>query len=241
MACALTGLPSIAHAQLQHNAFTTPQTWIATSGSFVLAGGSFLLQQQVKPLSLEQITTFEQRSFSGIAAYPTNRFDRGAARTSDVITLATAVLPATLLLFKAGRNEVDRGLHMYMQTAFLNFAVTNFTKSAVLRNRPYVYNPNAPMHLKHDRDARLSFFSGHTSTSASFCFFTASMVQAYSSNRTVKTLTWIGAAVVPAVTGYLRMRAGKHFFSDVLVGYAAGAAIGLGVPLAHRKRTAIAR
>lgn len=230
-----------AQAQLLHNARTTSQTWIATSGSFALAGGSFLLQQQVKPLTLEQITILEQRKFSGIAAYPTARFDRGAARTSDVLTLATAVLPATLLLFESGRDEVGRGLHMYMQTAFLNFAITNFTKTAVLRNRPYVYNPNAPMHLKHERDARLSFFSGHTSTAASFCFFTASMVQAYSSNRTVKTLTWIGAAVVPAITGYFRMRAGKHFFSDVVVGYAAGAAIGLGVPLAHRKRTATLR
>ncbi len=238
MVCVFT---TVAQAQLQHNARTTSQTWIATSGSFALAGGSFFLQQRVQPLSIDQITALQTRSFSGIAAYPTSRFDRSAARTSDVLTLATAVLPATILLFEGGRNEVGRGLHMYMQTAFLNFAVTNFTKTAVRRNRPFVYNPNVPMHLKHERDARLSFFSGHTSTAASFCFFTASMVQAYSSNRTVKTITWIGAAVVPAITGYLRMRAGKHFFSDVVVGYAAGAAIGLGVPLAHRKRTATPR
>lgn len=237
MACAFTSLPSESSAQQFHGALDVKQTWIATSGSFALAGGSVLLQRSVKPFTLAQVSDLEQRKFKGLAVFPTMHFDRRAAHASDWLTIACGLLPSTLLLFENGRSEIDRGLHMYLQTAFLNFAVTNIAKSSVRRNRPFVYNPDAPLHMKFQRDARFSFFSGHTSTTASFCFFTASMVQAYSTNRTGKTLAWVGAAVLPAITGYLRMRAGKHFFSDVVVGYAVGAAIGIGVPLIHRENT----
>ncbi len=45
-------------------------------------------------------------------------------------------------------------------------------------------------------------------------------------------------AGLPALTGYLRIRAGKHYPSDVLAGYALGALIGYAVPALHRKPTA---
>jgi membrane-associated phospholipid phosphatase len=35
-------------------------------------------------------------------------------------------------------------------------------------------------------------------------------------------------------TAILRVRAGKHFWTDVLVGYGVGASIGLAVPLMHK-------
>jgi membrane-associated phospholipid phosphatase len=54
--------------------------------------------------------------------------------------------------------------------------------------------------------------------------------------RAVRAAAWAGAALLPAVTGYFRMRAGKHFLSDVAVGYVAGAAIGLSIPLLHRSQ-----
>ena len=45
---------------------------------------------------------------------------------------------------------------------------------------------------------------------------------------------WATAAIVPAIQGYLRVRAGKHFVTDVVVGYLIGAAVGLLVPSLHR-------
>ena len=44
---------------------------------------------------------------------------------------------------------------------------------------------------------------------------------------------WVAAAV-PAVVAYFRIRAGKHFLTDNLVGYAVGATVGVLVPRLHR-------
>jgi len=43
------------------------------------------------------------------------------------------------------------------------------------------------------------------------------------------------AAAVPAAVGYFRMEAGKHFLTDVLLGYSIGATVGVLVPELHKK------
>ena len=48
---------------------------------------------------------------------------------------------------------------------------------------------------------------------------------------------WGVAAAVPAVVAYFRVRAGKHFLSDNLVGYAVGATVGVMVPRLHRNNS----
>ena len=44
----------------------------------------------------------------------------------------------------------------------------------------------------------------------------------------------MAAAVVPAITAYLRVKGGKHFYTDVITGYLVGAAVGLIVPELHK-------
>ena len=39
------------------------------------------------------------------------------------------------------------------------------------------------------------------------------------------------------MTAYLRVRAGKHFLTDVIAGYAVGATIGILVPHLHRNQS----
>ena len=48
---------------------------------------------------------------------------------------------------------------------------------------------------------------------------------------------WGAAAAVPAVVAYFRTKAGKHFLTDNLVGYAVGATVGIMVPRLHRNDT----
>jgi hypothetical protein len=47
---------------------------------------------------------------------------------------------------------------------------------------------------------------------------------------------WAGAAVLPATVGYLRIEAGQHFLTDVLLGYVLGAATGYFVPELHKTK-----
>ena len=93
-----------------------------------------------------------------------------------------------------------------------------------------MYNDDVSLSQKSGRDARMSFFSGHTSTVAAFSFFGAKVFSDYSDNTTHKALVWTGAVILPAVVGYLRVRAGRHFPTDVIAGYLVGGAIGYLVP-----------
>jgi len=49
-----------------------------------------------------------------------------------------------------------------------------------------------------------------------------------------KPIVWTAAATIPAITGYLRVRGGRHFPTDVIGGYIVGAAVGCLVPHLHR-------
>ncbi|MBT8218659.1 MAG: phosphatase PAP2 family protein, partial [Bacteroidia bacterium] len=46
-------------------------------------------------------------------------------------------------------------------------------------------------------------------------------------------VVWTTAIAVPALTGLLRTRAGKHFYTDVIVGFVVGAAVGYLIPEIH--------
>ena len=65
---------------------------------------------------------------------------------------------------------------------------------------------------------------------ATFSFFTAKVFSDTNPNSKLRPWVWSSAALLPAVTGYLRVKGGKHFPTDVIVGYAVGAAIGILVP-----------
>ena len=69
-----------------------------------------------------------------------------------------------------------------------------------------------------------SFFSGHTSTAFAIGTSTAKMLTNYSDID--KKLVWISALGLASSTGYFRIAADKHYFSDVFVGAIVGSLIG---------------
>jgi membrane-associated phospholipid phosphatase len=118
----------------------------------------------------------------------------------------------------------------------LNQGLNWMAKGLTRRTRPFVYDPESPFEDKTKTNARLSFYSGHTSTAASMTFFTAKVFSDYLSNKTAKALIWTAAAVYPALVGYLRRDSANHFRTDVITGYLVGALIGYGIPLLHKTK-----
>ena len=55
------------------------------------------------------------------------------------------------------------------------------------------------------------------------------------SKQFLKIAVWTFSISLPAVTGFFRVRAGKHFPSDVIMGYALGAVSGWIIPHLHKK------
>ena len=87
------------------------------------------------------------------------------------------------------------------------------------RQRPYSFYSK-----KDDEDSYKSFFSGHTSTAFAIGTSTAKMLTNYSDID--KKIVWISALGLASATGYFRIAADKHYFSDVFVGAIVGSLIG---------------
>jgi hypothetical protein len=199
-------------------------------------GTSLILHKKNKPLTADEV--------SALKVTDINKFDRSAifrhshptAITSDVFQYSSMVAPALLFIDKDIRRDVKTVLPIWAETFALTAALTAFTKEIVKRKRPYVYNPDTPLEKKLSKNAKASFFSGHTSISAASTFFIAKVYADYHPDSNLKPLFWTTAAVIPAITGLCRYGAGKHFFTDIIVGYAIGATVGILVPHLHKRK-----
>jgi membrane-associated phospholipid phosphatase len=108
--------------------------------------------------------------------------------------------------------------------------VNELTKLLVLRERPDVHalSPEARSARTPQADDDLSFDSGHTAESVSLAV-AAGTVASMRGYR-LAPLVWAAALPPALVTGYLRIGADRHYFTDVLAGAVSGAVVGFLVP-----------
>lgn len=204
-------------------------------GAGILTTGvSIYLDRRVEPLIEDQIGILEVDKLFGFDRYSTRFYSHTAHQVSNVSALTSIAFPFALLLDKNNREHSTDLLLLTFEGAIINAGLINFTKTLVRRPRPFVYNGQAPLELKLKQEARYSFFSGHTAVSSYFTFAGAQMYNDIYPDSRHRTTVWASAAILPLVTGFGRMRAGKHFLTDVLVGYGVGAALGILVPRLHR-------
>ena len=197
---------------------------------------SFPLNKKIKPFSPEQLIAFDTmaihlNAFDRIA---TKTYSKKAQKGSDIFLKYSPVLPLALLADQGPRNEFGKISLMYFETALVNYGITELTKVFAKRTRPYVYNPTVKQKQKMIKDARKSFFSGHTSHVAATSFFTAKVLSDSHPGDDLLPVYWVSAAVIPAITALQRVKGGKHFPTDVIVGYVVGALVGVLVPELHK-------
>ena len=156
-----------------------------------------------------------------------------AQTLSDVLLYSSMSIPFLIYSDKMCRTEGLTIGVMGLETFLITNGITTITKSLAERYRPFTYNPDVPLDVKLGSGSRLSFFSGHTSTTTALSFFAAKVLTDLRPDSKNKWIVWTVGASVPAVIGYLRFEAGKHFLTDVMTGYALGAVVGYLVPAAH--------
>lgn len=195
---------------------------------------SFFLKKNKPVLNETQLNQLNKADIWKVDRFACNNWNPKIAKASDVLMFGSMVLPALLLINKPARNEAGKISLLYFETLLLNAGITNLTKEIFKRKRPYTYNANAPLSKKMERDATSSFFSGHTSFAASSSFFLAKVYADTNPNSKWKPVVWTSAAIIPLTTGIFRVAAGKHFPTDILVGYLVGAATGIFVPHLHK-------
>ncbi len=186
------------------------------------------------PITAEEINALNRDELWRIDRPATFNFSPSARTASDYFRTALTIAPLSLYLSKRLRANGAEYIAMYAETIALNLALTNIVKSSIRRIRPFIYNPEVPTERKIIRTAKRSFFSGHVSHTASMSFFTAKVFSDLHPDSGWRHAVWAGAIIAPALTGYFRYEAGRHFPSDVIVGYAVGAAIGYFIPKLHQ-------
>jgi membrane-associated phospholipid phosphatase len=164
---------------------------------------------------------------------------RGAAPASDVFLYSSLVIPIVADLGDVlGNRRSLKGWGedavVLIETATVNAALTSAVKFAIGRPRPYSYGLNGSDRDPTEGDARLSFYSGHTSTAFAMATAYSYLFTARHPRSPWVAPVWLLGYAYAGTTGALRVAAGKHFWSDVVVGAIAGAAIGLAIPAAHR-------
>lgn len=195
---------------------------------------AYSLDKKVKPITLEQINRLNINQVPSFDRYSTRFYSVRAHQISNISGLASIAFPMVVLWGQKNENNKGKLMLIGLEGAFLNYGLVNLSKVLTRRVRPYVYNDNVPLDIKMAHNSEYSFFSGHTSMSAYFTFVGAQMYSDLYPNSNKKPLVWAVAAALPLITGYSRLRAGKHFPTDVIIGYAIGAISGILIPRLHR-------
>lgn len=212
----------------------SPEEYI--TGSLLLGmniGGNYLYNHKV-PLTEEAILKLDRTSLNAFDRNATFHYSRSARLWSDRLLLSSLFFPLALLADKTMRNEATPVIVIALESTVLTSMEIQFVKGLAQRPRPFMYNPEVPMEIKRNRDATASFFSGHTAMTATLSFYSARMITAYHPDKKRDPFIWAGAALVPAATGYLRFKAGKHYPTDILTGLLIGALNGVLVAELHR-------
>lgn len=189
----------------------------------------------IQPLTLEEIAGLDRNSVNGFDRSATFNSSQRAKNGSDILQYISYTSPFLFLAGKEPRKEWGKILLIYFETALVVRSFTGSTKDLTKRIRPLAYNDDFSLVERQKKQNRFSFFSGHVSTTASNCFFGAKVFSDYFPDSKWKPYIWGAAATIPALTGYFRVKAGKHFPTDVITGYLVGGALGILIPHFHKK------
>lgn len=168
-----------------------------------------------------------------------NSFDRHvignhsdlAAYGSDVEVALAIGIPAYLDYKDLGFSQsFKEDFIIYAEVLAIDSSFNNLARYSVPRARPEVYRENPP---PTDANSFISFDSGHVASTFA-ALSAASMTYNYRYGPHV--WPWLVTGVAGVSMGYLRSEAGKHFYTDDIIGMLIGTTVGTIVPMLHRRQ-----
>ncbi|ALI99428.1 phosphatase PAP2 family protein [Rufibacter tibetensis] len=200
---------------------------MSVAGSYLLTNKTRLTEGDLRFVNEDQVNSFDR--------WAAGNYSKKAKDASDVFFYSSYALPLLFLADQEARPHLKDIFFLYAESISLTGGLYALTAGLTNRKRPNVYATHAPLEERLHKYATNSFFAGHTAATASVAFFTAKVFHDLHPNSPWRPVVWGAAAAVPATVGYLRLRAGKHFLSDNIVGYTVGATIGILVPELHKQ------
>jgi membrane-associated phospholipid phosphatase len=210
------------------------------------ASASFISVSYFGFRELDRISSFSEKDVAALNPQSVNAFDRPvifnnagffeqAQKKSDLFLNISIASPIVLALSPEVRRDWLSLITLFAVTHTVDNAIYFATAYSVRRARPLTYSPDLDMSQKTGQAKSNSFFSGHVSFSSTSTFFLVKVFTDYYDIKGIKrVLLYTGASIPPALVGYYRMQAGKHFKTDVMVGLLVGGACGIIIPELHK-------
>lgn len=217
---------------LRDGAITAGAIGASVAGSLLITNKERLTEADLVNLRNEDINGFDR--------FAAGYYSANAEHTSDYFFYGSFATPFLLLLDEDVKQNAPKVFLLYGQAMSITGGLYSLTAGLINRKRPSVYALDAPLDARLHKYGENSFYAGHTSATATATFFVAKVFHDFHPNSPVRPFVWAAAAAVPATVGYLRLRAGKHFLSDNILGYAIGASIGILVPELHKRGSKVA-
>jgi membrane-associated phospholipid phosphatase len=197
-------------------------------GMSVIYGRDRVPEAEILALNPNNINSFDRST--------ADNYDLKAKSASDKFFYGSMPLPLVLLFDKKIRKDGLRVGMLYLQAMGIFGSI--YTSSAMIadRFRPYSYNSNVEMARRTRGGVRNSFFAGHPGLVATSTFFAAKVFSDYHPDMKNKWVLYSIAGAAATATGLLRIKAGEHFPSDVMVGIPVGVLTGILVPHFHKNK-----
>jgi membrane-associated phospholipid phosphatase len=158
----------------------------------------------------------------------------GAAKLSDALIAVTIATPVAAALGKGASPRLLNFGIVYGETLGANLLLNTLSKAVFGRPRPYTYRYLTREHA--DSDWFVSFYSGHSSTSFAAAVSGSYLFAESAPDRLSSVLLTGVELTLASTTAVLRTRAGKHYYSDIIVGAVIGTGLGIGIPVANGAR-----
>lgn len=207
--------------------------WLGAS--LGLTGYGFHLIQNKNPLTEEDLASLSKDDIFILDRWIAGNSSKNADELSYIPFYASFGMPLLLLINKNERQHAGQLAVIYLETMATTGALYTIAAGAVDRSRPQVYDTSLPLNERTGKSVQRSFFGGHVAATGAATFFFAKVFHDFHPDSWAKPYIWTAAAVVPAWVGYLRIKSGKHFLTDTILGYAVGALSGILIPEFHKR------
>ncbi len=228
------GIKKATRNQVYHvkNGIDIPLT-IATTG-YTLYGFTVVYKRGKTPESV--ILSLNPDNVNQLDRRVTHYYSPSAKSASDYFFYGSMPLPLVLLIDKQIRKDAAKVGLLYVQA--LSATGSLYVTSSMLANRfrPYTYNTAVDMDKRTGGGGKNSFFAGHPAIVTTSTFFMAKVISDYHPEMKNKWILYAVAGSASLATGILRIKAGEHFITDVMVGIPVGALVGIMVPHIHKNK-----
>jgi hypothetical protein len=228
-----TAAPRLASAQAAPApAPVEADPWI--DGSITIGAG--LAAFALTRLPVDTTRRWQREPLGGLDGRLRGRLSSTAAAISDLLLVTSIAAPVFTEIGRGRDDQTDDRLLVYGEALTTTLVINSGVKYLVQRPRPYAYHADpavAAYAARQGKDSRLSFYSGHAATAFTAATTGGYLYAAGSDDAAARATVWATGAVLASLTSVMRVRAGKHFYSDVLAGGAVGVAVGWIVPRLH--------